>query len=334
MDSREKAAVAAGTSARTSPQTPTQTPVPASGGVPSDAAAPLPGAPITLAPGLVRILAPNASPMTYWGTNTYLLGQGDLAVIDPGPNDPGHLEAILAAVPDGARISHIIVTHAHLDHSPLARPLANACGAPVLAFGKADAGRSAVMQRLAASGFAGGGEGLDHDFRPDESVVDGQVIAGDGWDLRVHHTPGHMGNHICLGWGDALFSGDHVMGWASSLVSPPDGDLSDFMASCVALQAREWQVFFPGHGAAVPDPMARLNWLINHRKTREAAILQALTDGPAGASELAARLYTDVPAALLPAAARNVFAHLIDLYGKNTVAPVKALAFDQSFRLI
>jgi len=282
---------------------------------------PPPGKAVELAPGLRRILAPNPSPMTWRGTNTYLLGDTDLAVIDPGPDNPAHLGAILGARAPGQRISHIIVTHSHVDHSTLARPLSDATGAPVLAFGDAQAGRSAVMTRLARAGLAGGGEGIDMGFQPDQTVRESDLIAGAGWSLKVIHTPGHLGNHIALGWGRTCFTGDHVMGWASSLVSPPDGDLTDFMASCVRLRRDQWQVFYPGHGAPVDDPAARLDWLIAHRHAREAAILSCLRHAPATARDLAAQIYTDTPTALLPAAERNVLAHLIDLTGKYLIAP-------------
>jgi len=284
------------------------------------------GQAIELQPGLRRILAPNPSPMTYRGTNTYLLGTGELAVIDPGPLNDDHLSAILDAVQPGQRISHIIVTHSHLDHSPLARPLAERTGAQVFAFGGPEAGRSAVMADLARQGLAGGGEGIDSSFNPDVELPDQTMITGDGWQLEVIHTPGHLGNHIALGWDDICFTGDHVMGWASSLVSPPDGDLTDFMASCHRLRARDWSVFHAGHGAPILDPSARLDWLIEHRLMREAQILAALKDQSGTAQDLTARIYADTPAKLLPAAERNVFAHLVDLYGKSRVEPEGKLA--------
>lgn len=289
------------------------------------------GVAVDLAPGLRRVVAPNPSPMTYRGTNTYLVGTRELAVIDPGPESAAHLEAILAALGPGQSISHIVVTHTHLDHSPLARPLAARTGAPVLAYGGPEAGRSAVMQALAAGGLAGGGEGIDRAFTPDRTVADGEVIEGDGWALEVIHTPGHLGNHIALAWEDLCFTADHVMGWASSLVSPPDGDLTDFMAACARLRARNWRAFHPGHGAPVEAPAARLDWLIEHRQGREAAILEALEDGTATARGLAERIYTETPAALLPAAERNVFAHLVDLYGKTRVSPIGDLAAGATF---
>ena len=299
---------------------------------PPDDFDPRPGEPVWLADGLRRVLAPNPSPMTYRGTNTYLVGRRELAVIDPGPPSEGHLEALLAALEPGQSISHILVTHTHVDHSPLARPLARRTGAPVMAFGGPEAGRSAVMTRLAAAGLAGGGEGIDHDFAPDIALADGELIEGDGWSIEVIHTPGHLGNHIALGWAGACFTADHVMGWASSLVSPPDGDLTDFMASCRKLRARRWEVFHPGHGAPVADPAVRLDWLIEHRLMREAAILEALADGPATAADLAARIYTETPPALLPAAERNVFAHLVDLAGKNRIESEGPLAANARFR--
>ncbi|NSY38117.1 MBL fold metallo-hydrolase [Leisingera sp. ANG59] len=294
---------------------------------------PQPGLAEVLEPGLRRILAPNPSPMTYRGTNTYVLGTGGLAVIDPGPDSDTHLKAILAAVQPGQQITHIIVTHSHLDHSPLARGLSQATGAPVYAFGGPQAGRSEVMSGLAADGLAGGGEGIDREFSPDVTVADGEVISGSGWELEVIHTPGHLGNHIALAWKDACFTADHVMGWASSLVSPPDGDLTDFMASCRRLRQRDWRIFHAGHGAPISDPARRLDWLIAHRESREAAILAALAQAPATARSLAEQIYTDTPPALLKAAERNVFAHLVDLTGRGRTAPQSPLSASSVFAL-
>ncbi len=293
---------------------------------------PTPGQPIELQTDLRLILAPNPSPMTYRGTNTYLLGEKDCAVIDPGPLNEIHLQAILNALRPDQRISHIIVTHTHLDHSPLAAPLAERTGAPILAFGGPEAGRSPVMKKLAQQGLAGGGEGIDKDFRPDIELSDGELIEGDGWNLEVIHTPGHLGNHIALGWKDVCFTADHVMGWASSLVSPPDGDLTDFMHACYKLRHRNWSIFHAGHGAPISNPADRLDWLINHRLAREAQILEALADKPGTARDLAERIYTETPAALLPAAERNVFAHLVDLYGKSMASPIDQLSASAQFK--
>ncbi len=295
---------------------------------------PTPGRVYRLAPGLRRILAPNPSPMTYRGTNTYLLGETDIAVIDPGPLSDAHLHAILDALEPGQRISHIFVTHTHLDHSPLAAPLSTRTGATILAFGGPQAGRSAVMTKLARHGLAGGGEGIDSDFRPDIELEDGESVAAEDWQLEVIHTPGHLGNHVALAWNDICFTADHVMGWASSLVSPPDGDLTDFMAACRRLRARDWSVFHPGHGAPINAPRARLDWLIQHRLDREAQILEVLAQAPATAQQLAQRIYTETPKALLPAAERNVFAHLVDLTGRSRVSPDGELSATACFRRI
>jgi glyoxylase-like metal-dependent hydrolase (beta-lactamase superfamily II) len=273
----------------------------------------------TLGPGIRRILARNPSPMTHHGTNTYLLGEGDVAVIDPGPADTDHLRAILAALAPGERISHVFVTHAHLDHSPLARAVADATGAPVLAFGDARSGRSALMEELARAGSLDGGEGVDAGFSPDIVLADGEEVAGSGWQLRALHTPGHFGNHMSFQWDDTVFCGDHVMGWASSLVSPPDGDMGAYMASLQRLAATGVRRLHSGHGDPILDAQARISELTRHRRAREDAICLALGDGPADAAMLAARIYTDTPATLMRAAARNVLAHLIDLAERKRI---------------
>lgn len=283
---------------------------------------PLPGRVQRLRPGLRVVLAPNPSPMTLHGTNSYIVGEGEVAVIDPGPDEPAHLAALLAALGPGERISHILVTHAHLDHSPLARPLSERTGAPVLGFGPATAGRSATMERLAATGgdaALGGGEGVDADFRPDVALADGAVVEGAGWRLAALHTPGHFGNHMSFAWEDTVFAGDQVMGWASSLVSPPDGDMGAYMTSLDRLAALGARRLWSGHGDPVADPAARIAALAAHRRGREAAILAALARGPADAATLARTVYTDTPAALMPAATRNVLAHLVDLSERTLV---------------
>lgn len=298
----------------------------------SDAAfAPEPGVPFPLANGLRLILAPNPSPMTFTGTNTYLLGQSRFAVIDPGPNDTRHLRAILDAT-SGA-ISHIILTHSHVDHSSLAHLLAEQTGAPTLAFGPSHAGRSAIMQQLADDGLTGGGEGIDETFQPDITLAHGDLISTDEWELQALHTPGHIGNHLCLRWGDAMFTGDHVMGWSSSLVSPPDGDLTDFMQSCAVLQDYPSKVYYPGHGAPVMNPHDRLSWLIQHRRSREAQILEALGQQAHDIRSLTQAIYTDLAPRLLPAAERNVFAHLVDLSQRQLVQAEPQLGLGALFQL-
>jgi len=287
---------------------------------------------LPLGEGVRRIVAPNASPMTHRGTNTYLLGRAQVAVIDPGPDDPRHLRAILKATDGGRSISHILITHAHRDHCALAGRLSEATGAKVHAYGTAQEGRSPRMQGLVARGILAEGAGSDGSFTPDMRVRHGQLLRGADWTLEVLHTPGHMGNHISLAWGACCFSGDHVMGWSTSVIAPPEGDLTDFLASCRLLQGRQWRCFFPGHGAPVLQPNARLAWLVAHRQQRESAILAQLSKGAQRASEIAQALYQDIPPALHHAALGNVMAHLIDLRAQGRVASVGSLNWDAVFR--
>ncbi len=284
-----------------------------------------------LEPGIRRILAPNPSPMTYEGTNTYLVGRGRVAVIDPGPALPAHHDAILAALEPGESISHILVTHSHLDHSPLARPISKSTGALVHAFGDSSTGRSEVMAGLAEAGLVGGGEGVDGGFEPDERLADGTIVEGDDWKLTALWTPGHFGNHLCFAFGDAVFTGDHVMGWASTLVSPPDGDLTAYMASTERLAVRGDRVFHPGHGKPVTEPRARAEWLLDHRRSREAAILERLDWRGHTVAELTRDIYTDVSSALIAAARRNVLAHLIDLSERGLAAAEPHLSADARY---
>ena len=277
---------------------------------------------------LQTILAPNPSPLTGPGTNTFLLGTEQIAVIDPGPDIASHLDAILQA--GSRRITHILVTHAHLDHSAGAAALSAATGAPVLAFGDADAGRSPLMQALVD--IAGGGEGRDTAFRPDQLLRNGDRIEGDGWTLTAIHTPGHMGNHLGFLWGDQLFCGDVILGWSSTLISPPDGDLLDYFRSLDRIEALRPARLLPAHGDPVEAPLPRIAALRAHRQDRTAQILAALRDGPANAADLARRIY-DVPPALLPAAARNVLAHLIALTQLGVAASPAEIAAESEFSL-
>ena len=287
--------------------------------------------PMTANPLIRALRAPNPSPLTGSGTNTWLIGTTELAVIDPGPDDPAHLAAILAAVGPRQRIGRIVVTHAHLDHSALAPRLAAATGALVHAFGTATDGRSPLMARLAPS-LPAHGEGLDHAFTPDLRLADGDTLTGPDYSLTALHTPGHLGGHLCFAMGETLFSGDHVMGWSTTIISPPDGDMAAYMASLDRLTLRRWQRFLPGHGDPIEGPNARLAELIAHRRQREAQILAALDAGPDRLSALTARIYHDIQTRLLPAAERNVLAHLIDLETRNLIVATPTLHPEATFR--
>lgn len=283
-----------------------------------------------LAPGVIRILAPNPSLMTYWGTNSYLLGDGQTRVlIDPGPDLADHRAAILDALPPGTRLSHILVSHAHRDHSEGARALSDATGAPIYAFGDALAGRSPVMAALGDQ--VGGGEGVDESFIPDVTLAHGAVMETEAGAITALHTPGHMGNHLCFHWQDMVFSGDLVMGWSSSLISPPDGDAAAFRDSCVLLRDLAPHRLLPGHGAAVETPRERIDFLLTHRANREAQILAVLAQGPQALLPLTKAVYTELPTSHLPAAARNTLAHLIDLTQRNHVVAMPELSENAVF---
>lgn len=263
--------------------------------------------------------------MTGPGTNTYLL-QGDqgVVVIDPGPDLAPHRAAILAGL-GGRSLAAILVTHAHVDHSEMVPWLAATTGAPVMSFGAADLGQSAEL---------GGGEGADPHHRPDVTLHDGLEIWVGGCKIIVHHTPGHMAGHLCFGYGDVLFSGDHVMGWSTSLVSPPDGNMADYRRSLHKLLGGGWRMMLAGHGTPIFQPEARVQELITHRAAREAMILTAMQDDGGTAVQIASRVYTDLSPALLPAAARNVLAHLIDLSDRNVVLPQGPIAAETLFHLM
>lgn len=277
----------------------------------------------------VRVVrAPNPSAMTGPGTNSFLIGEEEVAVIDPGPDDPAHIQAILDTAE--GRISHILVTHAHLDHSAGVRRLAQATGAPVFAFGTAESGRSPTMERLAATGLVAGSEGLDPAFAPDILLRHGEVLQSIDWTIEALHTPGHIGGHLSFRLGDAIFCGDLVMGWSTTLISPPDGDLVDFLRSLELLARLDPRILFPAHGDPVSEPLPRLAELAAHRRARSAQIMAALDRSPLTAHELAARIY-DIPPALMPAAERNVLAHLLALWDLGAVASEGAPAADAAW---
>ena len=270
------------------------------------------------AENIVCILAPNPSPMTFKGTNTYIINNGELAIIDPGPLDEEHFNNILD-VTAGRPVKYIFITHSHVDHSPLAKKLSVELNTPIYGYGASDAGLSSTMLSLIDSGYESGSEGIDYEFNPDNLIENDENFKLNDNVISAIHTPGHMGNHVCFLYDKVLFSGDHVMGWATSMVSPPYGDLTQFMASCRLLQTKEFDIFLPGHGDPVTNPSERLNFILNHRLERERQIKETIKNTTLTSLEITEIVYTDIDNSLIPAAIRNVFAHLIDLNERGLV---------------
>ena len=272
---------------------------------------------VRLSPLVSRLLAPNPGPFTFKGTGVYILGAGArVAVIDPGPLVADHIDALKRAI--GRRqVSHILVTHTHRDHSPAAAALKDWSGAATYGL---------ALESRAAPSAAGEGmvdEAHDHDFVPDIAVHDGMWIAGDGFDLECVATPGHTANHICyaLAQEKVLFTGDHVMGWSTSVIAPPDGDMGAYLASLEKLSARDDRILYPTHGSPVADPKDWLAQLIAHRRMREAQVLSALAGGAQPITALVEKLYPDIPPALCAAAAQQLLAHLKHLQERGEAVP-------------
>ena len=257
------------------------------------------GAVEPVAPLVRRITCRNPGPMTCHGTGTLIIGRGRVAVIDPGPEDAAHLAALLAAL-RAETVTHIVVTHTHRDHSPLARALKAATGAPIV---------GCTAHRTPP---AEGGEGADHAYAPDQALADGEAVGGPGWTLRAIATPSHTANHLCFAFpeGAMLFSGDTVMGWNTTVVSPPDGSMSAYCASLAALARRHEPLFVPAHGPAIATPAAWCAALLRHRLEREAEVLAALGEAPAAVPDLVGRIYRDIDPRVRGAAGRSVLAHL------------------------
>ena len=259
-----------------------------------------------------RVLAPNPSPFTYTGTQTYIVGLGDgCAVIDPGPDEPAHLAALEAAIGE-EHVVAIMCTHTHRDHSPASRSLARRTGAPIVG--------------CAALAFDTEGpradEGFDPDYAPDRVLADGEAMTGPGWTLTAVATPGHVSNHLCFALEEsgALFSGDHVMGWSTSVVVPPDGDMGDYMKSLQLLHERDDRVLYPAHGPAVTKPRQLVRSMIGHRRQRENQILRLLGEERQQVADLVPQMYKGLDPKLAKAAALSVTAHLIDLERRGLVA--------------
>jgi len=276
-----------------------------------------------LEPLVRRVLAPNPSPYTYTGTQTYVVGSGrDVAVIDPGPagtgvaghadtNGQGHVDAILAAV-GSARIAAIVCTHTHRDHSPAARPLAELAGAPIIGCAPL------VLEDDGPRADAA----FDPTYRPDRVLADGEILSGDGWTIEAVATPGHTSNHLCLALREsgALFTGDHVMGWSTSVVSPPDGDMAAYMASLQKLyDRRQDRIYYPAHGDPIANPHQFVRGMMGHRRQRERQILRRLDVGDRDIPTMVQHMYKGLDDRLVGAAGRSVLAHLIDLERQGRV---------------
>lgn len=270
------------------------------------------GALMTLSPLVGRVLAPNPSAFTYTGTQSYLVGARDVAVIDPGPDDPAHLDALVAAV-GGRPVVAIVCTHTHRDHSPAALPLAALTGAPII--GCAPLTLEDDGPRADAA--------FDDDYRPERILADGEQVSGDSWTLEAMATPGHTSNHLCFALLEekALFTGDHIMGWSTSVVSPPDGDMAAYMQSMQRLVGRDDAIYYPAHGEPVTNPQQLARGMMGHRKQREGQILRFLErNGASVIPDMVAEMYKGVDPRLHPAAGRSVLAHLIDLDQRGMAA--------------
>lgn len=278
-----------------------------------------------VSPLIRRVIARNPGPFTYAGTGVYIVGRGEVAVIDPGPDQPEHFEALERALA-GERVTHVLVTHHHLDHSPLAHPLARAFGAKVYGL-PAPAPYASDAPALE--------EGGDDRFRPDVVLADGDVLSGPGWTLEAITTPGHTSNHVCFALKEenALFSGDHVMGWSTTVITPPDGDMGDYFASLDKVKARDFQTLWPTHGAPVREVGPFIDAYIAHRRAREAQILDALAAGLTTIKTMVPSLYAAVDPRLHPAAAHSVLAHMIQLVREGRVVAAGKPGLDAEYRL-
>jgi hydroxyacylglutathione hydrolase len=275
-----------------------------------------PGVVEEVRPGVRRILCNNPSPFTFKGTVSYIVGKGKVAIVDPGPDDAAHIAALLDAV-RGETVTHIFVTHTHRDHSPAVAPVKAATGATVYAEGPHRPSRDVHLgeaPRLDASG--------DFDFRPDVQLTDGETIAGEGWTLEAVATPGHTKNHMAFSFqeANAMFIGDHVMGWSTSIVAPPDGSMTDYMASLEKLTRRDEKTYLPGHGGLIEDAPKFVAQYIAHRKGRENSILARLAKGDADIPTLVRAIYIGIDQRLVGAAGLSVFAHLEDMVARGLVA--------------
>ena len=275
----------------------------------------------------VVLLPKIPGPFTFKGTGTYVVGHGKVAVIDPGPDLPAHVDALLEAL-DGEKITHQLITHTHKDHSPAARLLQQRTGAPTYGFGPHGAGKYEKGVEVE--------EGGDPDFTPDHALIHGDRVVGDAWSFDCIHTPGHTSNHLCYAYREenALFTGDHVMGWSTTVVSPPDGDMREYLDSLRHLSERNDQIYYPTHGAPIENPGPFLRGLIAHRKMRERQIISVLEAGENTIRDMVPGMYKGLDPILIPAAQRSVFAHVIDLVDQGKIISEGDLAINCTLRLL
>jgi glyoxylase-like metal-dependent hydrolase (beta-lactamase superfamily II) len=288
-----------------------------------------PGRVEEVVPGVRRILCNNPSPFTFKGTMSYIVGRGEVAIIDPGPDDAAHIGALLEAVRNET-VTHVIVTHTHRDHSPAAARVKALTGATTYGEGPHRAARPLHIgeaPRLDASN--------DTDFRPDQKLADRDVVSGRGFTLDAITTPGHTANHMAyaLRERNLIFSGDHVMGWSTSIVAPPDGAMSDYMASLGKLAGRDEGVYLPGHGDVIRDAPRFVQSYIRHRQGREASILHRLGKGAADVPTLVRAIYIGLDPRLARAAGMSVLAHLEDMVARGLVATEGAPSIAGTYRL-
>ena len=282
---------------------------------------------VDISPTVRRIVAQNPGPFTFKGTGTYVVGHGKVAVIDPGPDLPAHVDALLEAL-DGEEITHQLITHTHKDHSPAARLLQQRTGASTYGFGPHGAGKYEKGAQVE--------EGGDPDFTPDHALIHGDRVVGDGWSFDCIHTPGHTSNHLCYAYREenALFTGDHVMGWSTTVVSPPDGDMREYLDSLRHLSERNDQIYYPTHGAPIENPGPFIRGLIAHRKMRERQIISVLEAGENTIPDMVPGMYKGLDPMLIPAAQRSVFAHVIDLVEQGKIVSEGDLAIGSTLRLL
>ena len=281
---------------------------------------------VDVTPTIRRIVAKNPGPFTFKGTGTYVVGRGKVAVIDPGPEMHEHVDALLRAL-GGEEITHQLITHTHIDHSPAAQLVKEKTGAPTYGFGPHGSGKYEKGAKVE--------EGGDQTFVPDHVLKHADIVEGEGWSFECIHTPGHTSNHLCYAYREenALFPGDHVMGWSTTIVSPPDGDMREYLDSLRHLSERDEETYYPTHGAPIAEPKPFIRGLIAHRKMRERQIVSVLESGESTIPDMVPGMYKGLDPRLMPAAQRSVFAHVIELAERGRISYDGELVLGSTLRL-